>query len=61
MPCNATHFFRMLAAVTEEGNLTPFRRLLEVVSRPYEARDGLDAYEAPPPVGSGRYRTFCGT
>ncbi|WP_372089890.1 YdiU family protein [Tistrella mobilis] len=50
-----------LAAVTEEGNLTPFRRLLEVVSRPYEARDGLDAYEAPPPVGSGRYRTFCGT
>lgn len=43
------------------GDLEPFRRLVEVVSRPFEERPGLEEYAGPAPEGFGRYVTYCGT
>ena len=50
-----------LAAATGQGDLSPLRRLLEVVSRPYERRPGLEDYEQAAAVSAQPYRTFCGT
>lgn len=50
-----------LAAATA-GDLGPFERLVDVVTRPFDERPGLEAYAEPADVGfSGSYRTFCGT
>jgi uncharacterized protein YdiU (UPF0061 family) len=49
-----------LAAATA-GDLDPFRRLLGVLARPFEARSGLEAYAAAAPSSFVGYRTFCGT
>ena len=49
-----------LAAATE-GDLDPFRRLVDVLARPFDERAGLEPYAAPAPPSFGRYRTFCGT
>ncbi|HCX83682.1 MAG TPA: hypothetical protein DHV14_00780, partial [Micrococcales bacterium] len=51
-----------LAAATDaDGDLDPLRRLLDVVSAPYDERPGLERYAAPAPQGSGPYITYCGT
>jgi serine/tyrosine/threonine adenylyltransferase len=39
----------------------PFRRLVDVVSRPFEERPGLEDYAGPAPAGRGPYVTYCGT
>jgi uncharacterized protein YdiU (UPF0061 family) len=49
-----------LAAATA-GDLGPFERLVEVVRRPFEEREGLDHYAVPAPESFGSYQTFCGT
>jgi uncharacterized protein YdiU (UPF0061 family) len=52
-----------LAAATE-GELGPFRRLVDVVSRPFEERPGLADYAGPDPeaaTGGAPYVTYCGT
>jgi len=44
------------------GDLEPVRQLLEVVTRPFEVRPGLERYAEPAPGDfGGTYRTFCGT
>ena len=43
------------------GDLEPLGRLLDVVSRPYDVRPGLERYTEPAPDSFGTYRTFCGT
>jgi len=43
------------------SDLEPFRKLLAVLERPFDVRDGLEAYEEPAPDGFGHYTTFCGT
>jgi uncharacterized protein YdiU (UPF0061 family) len=43
------------------GDLAPLERLLDVVTRPFDVRRGLERYAAPAPVDFGAYRTFCGT
>jgi uncharacterized protein YdiU (UPF0061 family) len=43
------------------GDLAPLERLLEVVTRPFDERPGLERYTAPAPESAGPYRTFCGT
>ena len=44
------------------GDLVPFEWLVDVVSRPFEARDGLERYAEPASEDFGRgFRTFCGT
>ncbi|MFC5996029.1 YdiU family protein [Pseudonocardia hispaniensis] len=40
------------------GDLTPLRRLLDVLAHPYDERPGLESYAEP---GSGPYVTYCGT
>jgi protein adenylyltransferase len=49
-----------LTAATE-GDMVPFHRLVDVVSRPFEARPGLEDYADPAPVSRVPYRTYCGT
>jgi protein adenylyltransferase len=49
-----------LAAATD-GELGPFRRLVDVVSRPFEERPGLADYAGPDPACRAPYVTFCGT
>ncbi|WP_043418855.1 protein adenylyltransferase SelO [Arthrobacter globiformis] len=44
-----------------DGDLEPLRRLLEVVTDPYNERPGVERYAAAAPESFGPYRTFCGT
>lgn len=56
------HLVEEALAAATEGDLEPFGRLLDAVSRPFEERDGLERYVAPSPERSFRaYRTYCGT
>lgn len=44
------------------GNLSPFTELLDVLTSPFEARDGYERYAAPPDDAfTAKYQTFCGT
>ena len=54
------HVEDALAAATA-GDLQPFRRLLDVLARPFDERPGLERYAEPAPPSFGDYRTFCGT
>jgi uncharacterized protein YdiU (UPF0061 family) len=49
-----------LAAATE-GDMGPFLRLVDAVSRPFQERPGLEDYAGPAPADSAPYRTYCGT
>ena len=55
------HLVEEALAAATDGDLEPFRRLLDVLARPYDERPGLEVYAAPAPVSSVPYRTFCGT
>ena len=51
-----------LAAASADGDLEPFKRLLDVLAQPFDERAGLEGYVAPaPPEITAGYRTFCGT
>ncbi len=43
------------------GEMGPFHRLVEVVSRPFEERPGLENYAGPAPAGCAPHVTYCGT
>ena len=43
------------------GEMGPFHRLLDAVSRPFEERPGLENYAGPAPAGSAPHVTYCGT
>jgi uncharacterized protein YdiU (UPF0061 family) len=49
-----------LTAATLHADFSPFHKLLAAITRPFAetADPGLDS---PPPAGSPRYQTFCGT
>ena len=55
------HMVEAALAAATDGDLDPFRRLVDVAARPFDERPGLEAYAAPAPEHFGRYRTFCGT
>jgi uncharacterized protein YdiU (UPF0061 family) len=55
------HLVEEALTTATQGELTPFERLLDVVTRPFDERPGLEAYASPAPTSFGRYRTFCGT
>jgi uncharacterized protein YdiU (UPF0061 family) len=55
------HLVEEALGAATDGDLEPFRRLVEVVSQPFEERPGLEAYARPAPASFGGYRTFCGT
>ncbi len=48
------------AAVTRE-DYHPLQHLMAILSSPFQARPGLEAWEEPAPPSFGPYRTFCGT
>jgi len=48
-------------AAAVAGDLAPFEKLVEVVTHPFEPREGLEDYAVPAPESFGRYVTFCGT
>jgi uncharacterized protein YdiU (UPF0061 family) len=47
-------------AQAARGEMGPLHRLLEVVSRPFDERPGLEDYAGPAPAGAP-YVTYCGT
>jgi uncharacterized protein YdiU (UPF0061 family) len=47
-------------AQAADGEMGPFHRLVEVVSRPFEERPGREDYADPAPIGAP-YVTYCGT
>ncbi|MDJ0356290.1 protein adenylyltransferase SelO family protein [Paenarthrobacter sp. PH39-S1] len=55
------HLVEEALTAATEGDLDPFKRLLDAVRTPYEERPGLERYAAPAPENFGAYRTFCGT
>ena len=56
------HMVEAALAAAEGGDLAPFTRLMEALSRPFEDRPGFEAYTLPPPAGFAEgFRTFCGT
>jgi uncharacterized protein YdiU (UPF0061 family) len=55
------HLVEAALAAATEGDLAPFHKLLGAITRPFDARPGLEGYESAAPPEFGRYRTFCGT
>ncbi len=55
------HLVEEALTAATEGDLSPFERLVDAVTRPYGERPGLERYAAAAPADSGAYRTFCGT
>ena len=55
------HLVEEALAAATAGDLEPFERLVDVVTRPFDERPGLEAYAAPAPPSWGSYQTFCGT
>lgn len=51
----------MIAAAVGQGDYAPFEEMLSVLSRPYEAQPGRDAFAAPPLPEERVRNTFCGT
>ena len=45
----------------DRDDLAPLHALLDVLSKPYERRDGFEDFEAPAPAGERVRQTFCGT
>jgi uncharacterized protein YdiU (UPF0061 family) len=43
------------------GEMGPFYRLVNVVSRPFAERPGLEDYAGPAPAGCAPHVTYCGT
>ncbi|MGB7335442.1 MAG: YdiU family protein [Salaquimonas sp.] len=50
-----------LLAAWKDGDLTPFKILLDALSKPFTKRAGLEKFEQPAPEEFGPYKTFCGT
>ena len=50
-----------LNAAADGGDLEPFRRLLDVVQRPYDDQPDAVEYEQPPQPAERVLKTFCGT
>ena len=50
-----------LSAAAEREDFGPFEELLDVLSRPFEDRPGLERYATPPKPEERVLQTFCGT
>jgi uncharacterized protein YdiU (UPF0061 family) len=55
------HRVEEMIAAAMNGDLTPFERLLKVLSNPYEDQADEEHLMAPPGEEQWSYRTFCGT
>ena len=50
-----------LSAASENEDLEGLYLLLDVITKPYAERHGLESYTKPRPIAYGPYQTFCGT
>ena len=50
-----------LTSAVQQEDMTPFSKLLAVLSQPFEEIAENEAYAIPAPVTDAPYRTFCGT
>lgn len=56
------HLVKEVLDAAGRGNLAPFTELLDVVTNPFDARDGYERYATPPDDAfAATYQTFCGT
>jgi uncharacterized protein YdiU (UPF0061 family) len=55
------HIVEAALSAATGGDLAPYERVLEVVTHPFDARPGFDAYAEPGPTDGAPHRTFCGT
>ena len=55
------HLVEAALSAAESDDLAPLEGLLEAISRPYEAREGLALFAAPAEPGEAVTQTFCGT
>ena len=55
------HLVEDALADATAGDLAPFEQLLEVVTNPFEQREGWERYESGAPTDAPPHRTFCGT
>jgi len=55
------HLVEQALDAATNGDLGPFGELLDVVTDPFNRREGRDAYESGAPDDFGPHRTFCGT
>ena len=50
-----------LQAAEKESNYELFEKLMLVLEKPFEEREGLEEYAKAAPADFGQYKTFCGT
>ncbi len=55
------HLVEAALTAATDGDLVPFSELVDVVTRPFDERPGLDDYARPAPPDGARHVTFCGT
>jgi serine/tyrosine/threonine adenylyltransferase len=55
------HLVEEALTAATDGDMAPFRRLVEVLAGPFVERPGLERYAEPAPAGCGPYVTYCGT
>ncbi|MEM9108433.1 MAG: YdiU family protein [Planctomycetota bacterium] len=55
------HMVEQALEAATNGDLQPFHHLHAALQSPYEERDGLAPYQAPPEPSERIYQTFCGT
>jgi uncharacterized protein YdiU (UPF0061 family) len=55
------HLVEEALTAATDGDMAPFRRLVEVLASPFVERPGLERYAEPAPAGCGPYVTYCGT
>ncbi|WP_203792656.1 protein adenylyltransferase SelO [Actinoplanes couchii] len=55
------HLVEEALSAATDGDVIPFRELLEMVTNPFTEIPGQDRFATPAPPGSGVYQTFCGT
>lgn len=55
------HKIEEALAAAHEGDLGPWRAMLDLVTHPFAAQVGMESYACPAPDNFGPYKTFCGT
>ena len=55
------HLVEEVIVKAYDGDLAPFKKLVEILNNPYERSNNLDYFANPPEVINESYKTFCGT
>jgi len=43
------------------NDLSPLKKLIKILEKPYENQKGIDEYQSMAPISDQKYQTFCGT